>query len=281
MTSAYAHTLGSGVQEAAGWHPDPLIAVPIALIALLYAIGSWRLRRRGQSGRILEDVLFWLGLIALGFALLSPVHELGAQIFTVHMIEHEILMVIAAPLLVAARPAATLLWGMPVSWRRPLAQGALGRWAREVWFASTEIWSATIFHALVLWVWHAPVLFRAVLAAEGPHILQHASFFFSAVLFWAAVMRQDQRPAAQGKAVFALFLTSLQAAVLGALLTLSPTLWYPFAPDPFPICGLTRGEDQSLAGLIMWIPACSVYVIAALVIMAQWLSRLDRQEARV
>jgi cytochrome c oxidase assembly factor CtaG len=250
------------------------------VVALLYAVGSWRLRQRTSKRGIAEDLLFWSGFISLGVALISPIHVLGTQIFTVHMIEHEILMVVSAPLLVAAKPAAALLWGMPRSWRHFLNNGKLGRSARRTWAASTELWSATLFHAVVLWVWHAPVFFRSVLAAEGPHILQHASFFFSAILFWAAVVRSDWRHVGQGSAVFALFLTSLQAGLLGALLTLSPSLWYPFAPDPFPICGLTRSEDQAFAGLIMWIPACSVYVIAALVIMARWLSRMEGGQAQ-
>jgi putative membrane protein len=133
---------------------------------------------------------------------------------------------------------------------------------------------------VALWVWHAPFLFRIVLAENGPHILQHASFFFSAILFWTAVLRGAGHRTAGGGAVLALFLTSLQAGILGALLTLSHNLWYPFAADPFPICGLTRSEDQALAGLIMWIPACSVYVAAALVIMARWLARMDCGESQ-
>ena len=133
--------------------------------------------------------------------------------------------------------------------------------------------------ALVLWIWHVPVLFRPVLASEWVHTLQHGSFLGSALLFWTAVFRSERSDGQQGAAVGALFLTTLQAGLLGALLTLSRVLWYPFAPDPFPICGLTRLEDQSLAGLIMWVPACMGYAFAALIIMARWLSALEARHA--
>jgi cytochrome c oxidase assembly factor CtaG len=278
MTTAWAHT-ASGAEAALGWSFEPLVVIPSLLVAVIYWRGSAQLRRRSRTRRHRYDLLFWAGLAILALALMSPLHQLGTQMFAAHMIEHELLMVIAAPLLIAARPAATLLWGLPGGLRSLSGTIASLRALRSVWRGMTELWTATLLHTLVLWLWHAPALFRPVLASESVHALQHASFLFSAIVFWAAVLRHESRAYGQGTAVIALFLTSLQAGLLGALLTFSRTLWYPFAPDPFPICGLTRGEDQSLAGLIMWIPACSAYALAAVILMARWLSRMETRHA--
>jgi putative membrane protein len=277
MTKASAHTLDGAGPIQVGWSFEPWVLIPLILTALLYAIGSVRLHRQGTADRRLDAALFWSGLATLAVALVSPLHALGTHAFTAHMIEHELLMVAAAPLLIAARPAAALLWGLPHQ-LRPAAAG-LGRPGpiRRLWARSTELWSATALHAAVLWIWHLPVLFKPVLASEGVHTLQHASFLISALMFWTAVLRPGAH--AQGAKIMALFFTSLQAGLLGALLTFSRVLWYPFAPDPFPICGLTRFEDQALAGLVMWIPACGTYVVAALVLMALWLSALENRHA--
>jgi putative membrane protein len=278
MMKAWAHNPDAAA-EAFGWSFEPLVVVPLAVVALAYFIGSRQLRRRGKAERGSERLCFWIGFASLALALCSPLHALGTRVFAAHMVEHEIVMVVSAPLLVLSRPGAALLWGLPPSLRARLA--SVPRWSlvKRAWGGLTELWSATFIHALVLWVWHVPALFRPVLASEWVHTLQHASFLASAVLLWTAVFRSERTDVGQGAAVAALFLTTLQAGLLGALLTLSRVLWYPFAPDPFPVCGLTRLEDQALAGLIMWVPACMAYAFAALVIMARWLSALDARHA--
>ena len=278
MTRAWAHAADASGATHLGWSFEPFVVAPLFMFALLYARGSFHLRRRGNASRKREQLFFWAGLVTLALALCSPLHSLGTQVFAAHMIEHEVLMVVSAPLLVLARPGAALLWGLPPSLRAMLAAIPQASWVRRLWTGLTELWSATVIHALVLWVWHTPALFRPVLASESVHVLQHASFLGSALLFWTAIFRCE-RAGSQGAAVAALFLTSLQAALLGALLTMSHVLWYPFAPDPLPVCGLTRFEDQSLAGLIMWIPACMAYVVVALVVVARWLSALEARHA--
>lgn len=280
MSSAWAHGLEMEA-GGAGWSFEPAVVLAVASAALLYLVGSRRLTARSRSAlSAREQLLFWAGLGTAAVAVMSPLHVVGTQVFSAHMIEHEILMVVAAPLLVASRPGAVMLWGMPAGLRRATAGLLRTRAVRAIWAHATELWSATAFHAAVLWIWHAPGLLRPVLESELVHVLQHASFILSALFFWTAVLRAGgARGHAQGAAIMALFLTSLQAGFLGALLTFSRSAWYPFAPDPFPICGLTRLEDQALAGLIMWIPACSVYVVAALIVAARWLLRLEARHA--
>lgn len=261
---------------AAAWLPDPRFAAPLLILALLQLLGLARLRPRSPGAQRTLDrraLLFGLGLGALAVALLSPLHPAADRLFTAHMIEHELLMVVAAPLLVAARPGVVLLWSLPRTARRAVAALLTAPVSRRLWAHATELWSATALHGLVLWVWHLPGPFEAA-AGEGPlHLLQHASFLGSALLFWHAALCPRQR----GPAALALFATSLHAGLLGSLLTFSRTLWYPGA-TVFPNgTALTPLEDQALAGLVMWIPACSVYAMAAVAVMGLWLARMGRE----
>jgi putative membrane protein len=271
---AFAHGLDPGSPAAAhlGWTIEPWIVLPLLLVAALHLAGSRHLRPSSPAGRRsfrARALLFWLGWATLALALVSPLHRAADHLFSLHMVEHELLMVVAAPLLVAARPGAVLLWGLPRAARRRTAVALRHPLARMSWRGAGELWSATALHALALWAWHLPGLFLAAAAHEGIHALQHASFFASAFLFWHAALR----PQARGPAALALFATSLHAGLLGSLLAFSRVLWYPEAPDPYPLAGLTRAEDQALAGLVMWIPACSVYALAAVLLVGRWLAR--------
>jgi cytochrome c oxidase assembly factor CtaG len=124
---------------------------------------------------------------------------------------------------------------------------------------------------VVLWSWHAPALFQATLASEFVHALQHASFLFSALLFWWAVIHGRQRALGFGLAVLYMFTTALHSGLLGALLTFAKSVWYPVYSDQTRAWGLTPLEDQQIGGLIMWVPAGLVYITAALALFAGWL----------
>jgi putative membrane protein len=279
MSTAFAHSIVAAEPASGfGWSFEPAVVIPLLLLALLYANGQVQLAARRDARFTGHDLMFWAGFLVLTLALISPLHEAGTRVFTLHMIEHELFMLVAAPLMIAARPGAVLLWGLPGFWRDYAGWMLQRRVIKATWHSASELWSATALHALVLWVWHAPVLFHAVLENKSFHIAQHVSFIASGLIFWSAIFRY-RRAHKEGAAVLALFISSLQAGFLGALMTMSRTLWYPFVPDPFPICGLTRGEDQALAGLVMWIPGCSIYVLVALIIMARWLALLGARRA--
>jgi cytochrome c oxidase assembly factor CtaG len=194
------------------------------------------------------------------------------------MVEHEILMVVAAPLLVLARPVPAFLWafGRPASQR--IQQIVASRMVRVPWSWISQPLPATLIHAAALWLWHLPGPFQEALAGEGMHALQHASFLLSALLFWNAVLSISPRRAAALPSAAALFATSIHTSLLGALLTFSPRLWYLSAADPYPICGLTRWEDQQLAGLVMWIPVGLIYLAASLWMLSRWV--VPHREAR-
>jgi putative membrane protein len=274
-----AHGADRPWSAGATWTYDPRVVIPLYFSAILYLIGTGRLWQRAGHGRGVrhwQAACFWLGWTTLALALISPLHWLGERLFTAHMIEHEILMTIAAPLLVVARPIGGMLWALPMAWR-----GAVGGIARRwplagLWRALTDPLAATVLHGIALWAWHMPVLYNLVLTHPGIHWLQHASFFGTALLFWQSLLRGRARERGFGAAVFYLFATALHSGVLGILLTVSRSVWYPqqalFAAE----WGLTPLEDQQLAGLVMWVPGGLVYAAAALAFAGIWIARSSR-----
>jgi cytochrome c oxidase assembly factor CtaG len=210
-------------------------------------------------------LLFAAGWLSLAGALTSPLHEGGERSFALHMIEHEIIMLVAALLLVAARPGPALLWALP----RPLRQGfgAAARW--PFWRGLTNPITATFIQSAVMIGWHAPVLFDLALESEGWHIVQHLCFIGAALLFWWAMLSNKDH-GGRMTAAFCLFVTSMVGGGLGALMALSNSPWYaPYAALGLTPEGLTPAEDQQLAGLIMWIPGGLYHLIAALLFLAK------------
>ena len=267
--SAHAHPLGSAGADAARWTFDPWILTPLALALLLYGLGVTRLQiRTGSTAqRGWQIAAYAAGWLALAGALVSPLHWLGEHLFTFHMIEHEIVMAVAAPLLVLARPGGILLWGTPRALR--LATGKATRAAQGAWRWLTRPGIATLLHGLAIWVWHAPQFFDAAIASTTLHRLQHLSFFLTALLFWWSMLRRS----GPGVGIWHLFLTMLHTSILGALMTLSPRVLYHLQTAEAPAFGLTPLEDQQLAGVIMWVPTETVYAGAVLMLAAAWLRR--------
>ncbi|HEV2912334.1 MAG TPA: cytochrome c oxidase assembly protein [Pyrinomonadaceae bacterium] len=266
------------------WGRDPLIIAGLALTGWLYWRGSRRVWRessaRGRTGRRWEAWAFGFGWLALFVALVSPLHPWGEVLFSAHMTQHEVLMLVAAPLLVLARPLVPFLWALPVGWRSAL--GGIGKRKRveRVWRAITNPAAAWAIHAAALWVWHAPVLFQATLTSDLVHTLQHLSFLGSAVLFWWALIHGRRGVMGYGAGVLYIFTTSLHSGVLGALLTFARSIWYPAYANSTASWGLTPLEDQQLGGLIMWVPAGLVYLVAGLALMVGWMRESERRVAR-
>jgi cytochrome c oxidase assembly factor CtaG len=276
-TNAIAHELEIiGPQNTSellrAWTFEPGVVIPIVGSAVLYSLGIFRLRRASRKSIRKSDIVYFaLGWAALVVALISPVHAWGSVLFSAHMTQHELLMLVAAPLLVVSRPIVPFLWALPRSWALTLAHWSkLGAWERT-WRTISNPVVAWIIHALVLWAWHAPALFEATLENESVHALQHASFLFSALLFWWAVIHGRQRALGFGFAVLYMFTTALHSGLLGALLTFANSVWYSGYTERTAAWGLTPLEDQQIGGLIMWIPAGLVYVAAGLALFAGWL----------
>ncbi len=264
--------------DRAGWTFDPWVTIPLALFLILFLVGRQRLMRRSAYASR-SPWLFLGGWTALTLALVSPLHEGGEHSFTLHMIEHELIMLIAAFLLAASQAGGILAWGLPAatrqwlggSWKAPLAR---------LWRQLTEPMTATVIQAVVMWVWHAPTLFDRALESRGWHIAQHLSFIVASLLFWWAMIY----PRRGGYLLSAacLFLTSLVEGALGALMALSQSPWYSaYAAMGLSGIGLDPVTDQQLAGLVMWIPGGVAHGAAALWLLHRWLSSEGGHAIRV
>ena len=260
------------------WGWEPLVVISLALSGWLYARGVrrlWRESGKGAGIRKWEAAAFAGGWLALFVALVSPLHPLGRVLFSAHMTQHEILMLVAAPLLVLGRPLIPYLFALPIDWRRRLGQAGKASWLRGSWGALTNPLVAWAVHALALWIWHAPALFQATIDDEFIHTLQHLSFLVSALFFWWSLAHSRRSLMGYGAAVLYVFTTSVHSGALGALITFASTLWYPAYAETTSPWGLTSLEDQQLGGLIMWIPAGLVYIAAGLALFAGWLAESE------
>lgn len=271
--AAHAHTVGSGDST---W--DSVVVLGLALSGTLYGTGIARLWRRAGTGRGVrtwQAAIFAAAWATVAIALVSPLEAVSDELFAAHMVEHELLMVVAAPLFVFARPIGVMLWGLPIAWRRTLGRAAQAVWFARAWNAVLRPGWAFSVHAAALWLWHAPALFQAALADPGVHALQHLSFFGAALLYWWSLTRPSARRH-RGLAVLSLLATSVHSGFLGALLALSGNLWYPAYGHDAVRFGLTALEDQQLAGIIMWVPGGLTYMGAALIVLYKLMSADSR-----
>jgi putative membrane protein len=266
---AHSHPVGSDATAGRIALEGVLVALMLAS-ALGYAIGVARLWRRAGAGRGIsghEVFRFTCGWSVLAAALLPPIDTLADGSFAVHMVQHELLMVVAAPLLVASRTFEAWAWALRGGGVRVLSTLAAGwRWLatpRRSWW----------LHAAALWLWHVPAFFDAALENISIHALQHLSFFGSALLFWWAVYGRGIR-AREGTAFALLLTTMLHMNALGLLLTFAPTAWYVHGSSLG--LGMTALEDQQLGGLVMWMLGSMAYLGAALAVVAAWMMPRQR-----
>jgi putative membrane protein len=248
--------------------------IPVAIggaCLALYARGVavlWRGKKRRVVGSW-HVASFAAGWLIILLAIASPLHELAEQMFSAHMIQHEVLMVIAAPLLVLGRPVV-MLWALPRAWRPGIKQVSRNRGVRGLRATFSRPFDAWLLHAVVIWIWHLPALFDAALRSEAVHAMQHLSFVSAALLFWWTIVHPARR-SERGISILSLFTTAVHTGVLGALMTFARAPWYSPYGERAASWGLTPLGDQQLAGMIMWIPASVVYLVAALLAMRKWL----------
>jgi len=261
-----------------GWTLDPVLVVPLFLTLAIFVIGWSRLSKRAANPNA-RTGLFLGGWTVLTLSLVSPLHEAGEQSFTMHMIEHELIMLVATLLLAASNAGGVLAWGLP----RPFRQALGGSWKsplQSVWKRLTEPVTATLVQAVVMWAWHAPILFDRALDSAGWHIFQHSCFFLSSLLFWWAMLHPRGRSSGYGVSAACLFVTSLIGGALGALMSFSASPWYAdYAAMGMTGIGLDPVDDQRLAGLIMWIPGGLVHGLAALAMFYKWLKASEESHA--
>mgnify|MGYP001256801694 CR=1 FL=1 len=274
---------GSDVWSA--WNLSPTLLLSFAAAAAVYLKGVKDLWDRSGTGIAItrrQVGAFLGGLFALALALLSPLDALAGVSLSWHMVQHLLLILVAAPLLILSNPLFGFLWAAP---KGPLK--ALGRWwnrrsglkqALRLLFHPLSVW---VLYAVALWVWHAPAFYQAALRNETVHVLEHLSFLLAALIFWWTVLpgRRPGHFAGYATSVFLLFTTALQGGLLGALLAFSGEVWYPVYQETGFLASITPLEDQNLAGLVMWVPSSLVYLAFALALLARLLNLDEAGEA--
>jgi cytochrome c oxidase assembly factor CtaG len=205
---------------------------------------------------------------------------MGTALFSAHMLQHLLLVIIAAPLLVLGAPLLPLIWAFP----KPARQG-LGRWwrqaslVRSLWQTLSQPVLVWLLYAFTLWIWHLPALYQAALEQVLIHELEHLTFFGTALLFWWLLIQPiGHRRMSYGAGVLFVFTTALHSGALGALITFAQRPLYPIYVAR--AWNTTALEDQQLAGLVMWIPMGIIYLITALALLALWLHTTEQRVRR-
>jgi putative membrane protein len=251
------------------WRPPLVTIAVLAAAGLLYLRGARAAWRRAGEGRVVSRWrvhAFLGGLVALAIAVASPLDVASVALFSAHMVQHLVIVLVAAPLLAIGRAEIVLLWALPRTGRR-----AVGRlWRRMSWLrwlarAAALPAVAWLAHMAAIWAWHMPRLYDAAAASEPVHVLEHATFLVTAVLFARPLVAPTSRASlAPGASVLYLFAAAMAGGVLGALLTLAESPWYVAHLGSTGPWGLTPLEDQQLAGVLMWGPAGGAYFAAML-----------------
>lgn len=282
MTWLLAHGNETHLSEAlwGWWTWDPLVLLGLALSAWLYVRGLRRLWARagvGQGIRKWEAGAFAAGWLSVVVALISPLDPLSDVLFSAHMAQHEVLMLVSAPLLVLGRTLLAFFWAFED--RERIGRRLQSPRVLSAWHGLTGPLVVWVLHAVALWVWHVPGLYEAALRNEAVHAVQHLSFFATASLFWWALVHGRFGRIGYGMAVFYVFTTAVHSSILGALLTVARRLWYPIYEARALRWNLDPLQDQQLAGLLMWVPAGAIFLVLGLALFAAWLGEAERRVA--
>jgi putative membrane protein len=227
-------------------------------------------------------VSFFSGILVMIIALMSPLDALTDVLFSAHMVQHLILILVAAPPLVMSDFPVAFLWALP----RSSSQSFGYRWNQSktlsrLWKLLNNPLFAWSTFSIAIWLWHAPKFFDAALQHEAIHITEHLVFLITAMLFWWILLKPTSlRHLRYGMAVLYLFTTILQSGILGALMTFSSRPWYPYYAAQNMPWGLNPLQDQQIAGLIMWMPGGFVFTLLTIGYFAAWLRALDQRSTR-
>jgi cytochrome c oxidase assembly factor CtaG len=261
------------------WRAD--VVVVLITLGTAYMIGWWRLRKRGFRVAHQWRVLVYLaGLGSVGLALLSPIEALGSHLFLMHMVQHELLIMVGAPLLLLADPLAVLLWGLPrklrLSVRHLLARGAM---VRRLLHVATWMPIAWGIYVVNLWVWHIPGVYEAAIRNHLVHDLEHLTFFATAVLFWWPIINPAPRlhgQIAYGFRILYILAATFQTVALGFAIAVTERVLYSHYAAAPRLWGLSPLDDQAYGGAIMS-EAGMMFLIPLLVLVNRWLNEEERR----
>jgi cytochrome c oxidase assembly factor CtaG len=263
------------------WPFDPWLLISLVVTGAVYLRGWLILHRRDPErwhGRPLAAFLG--GLTTIYLALASPIEPFAALLLSVHMLQHLLLMMVAPPLLWLGAPLFPMMRGLPravrIHWLAPLLTSPV---LRRCFASLTHPLTAVVVFVVANWIWHVPPIYDLALRSSTWHYLQHACFLGAALLFWYPVVRPyPSRPRWSLWLLLPyLLVADLSNTVLSALLTFSERVLYPYYAEVPRLAGLSALEDQSAAGLLMWVPGSIAFLLPLFAIGIGLLSGNPRQ----
>lgn len=267
MTLAHVLTPGS-VWRA--WTLEPFELIPLAAVAVLYARGARGLHEPVLRRR--QVFAFGTGIGVLTLALASPLAALADTLFSGHMVQHLLLWLVAAPLIVYGRPLLAIGLGLPVGVRRALRPSRILRALAH----PLVVWG---LYAAALWGWHLPGPYQAAVHSPAIHALEHLSFLGTALLFWGVVVGVPRRRLSYGATLAFVFTTMLHSVWLAMVLSFVPTPIYPVYEPGTALWAWASLADQQVAGVVMWVPSAIVLFVTLAVLFLRWFRELDARMA--
>jgi len=215
-------------------------------------------------------------------ALVSPIDSIALDLFSVHMVQHMLLMVVAAPLLLAGAPVRPLLRGLPAAFRRGVVRPlARARAVRATLHALRLPLVAAGLYVAGLYAWHVPALYDAAVENATLHVVEHLWFLGTALLFWSVVIDpvpfRGTLPYA-ARIVYLLLVGAAQNTILGGLLSFSTRLFYTHYAGRTAAFGIDPVTDQRLGGVIMWVPGDLIFLTAASFSFFYWLQSEEQAQ---
>jgi putative copper resistance protein D len=261
------------------WRVDPPVVVGLFGIGLVYVNATRRLKRLGAGFPRTRERCFLAGLVVIFLALNGPIDAGASELLSVHMFQHMVLTMVAAPLIVLGAPVTLALRASSPGTRRSILAPILNsRTARIV--ANPLVGWSLLF--VVLWVTHLTSLYEAAMLNRGLHALEHVAYLGSAILFWWPVAGLDPIPSriSHPARILYLFLAMPPMAFLGLAIYSSGHLLYPYYAR---VAGATIASalaDQHLAGALMWEGGMFVVVPALALVLLDWMRRDEREAER-
>lgn len=253
-------------------HPSVLLGTGLLGALYFYGIGPWR-RKHGLPPAPRWKVASFCGaLLVLLVSLNGPIHDLSDDyLFSAHMVQHMLLMLVFPPLLIAGLPG----WLLEPLLRPP----AVRRVARVL----TQPVAAALVYSLTFAVWHLPSVYNLMTRDHDVHIAAHLMFMASATLLWWPVMSPIPEVLPRlgyGLGMLYLFLVGIPMQVVSAMISLADEVLYPWYSAAPRTWGLTPLADQQLGGLMMWVPG-NLYMFGAIgVLFFLWARESEREDGR-
>lgn len=257
------------------WSFDLGVVIPAAILVLLYARGLDRWIERTRPHSLWRSLSFFGGVAIAVLAVESPLDGLAERHFAFHMIQHEVLMMVAVPMILLGAPTTPVLLGLP----RVLRRGVVAPLARQsgvraFYRGLTHPVTALLISTAIVFAWHlVPGWYVAALRDETLHAVQHATFGLAAALGWWVVI--DPRPLharlAYPPRIAFLLAASTPKAFIAAYIAFAETpLYVEWYATVEPAFAISLAQDQILAGMLMWLPSQLLYLLAMAVTFFVW-----------